>query len=166
VKELLSCPRAAGEELHVVDQHHVRAAKSILEDTGAALSHGGDELGRELLDRRVTHPQPRAEAPYVVADGVEQVGFAEPGRAVQEERVIGLGRQLRHGQGGRVGEVVSLADHELIEGVLGVQPALGRVGERWTFRDGSVGGTVRADPRGTNDLDHRPPVEAGGRGAA
>ena len=45
-----------------------------------------------------------------------------PGRAVQEERVVRVGGQLRDRQGGRVGEAVALADHELVEGVLGVQP--------------------------------------------
>ena len=40
---------------------------------------------------------------------------------MQEERVVGLGRSLGDGKGGGVGDPVALADHEAIEGVVGVE---------------------------------------------
>ena len=88
---------------------------------GVAAADGLDELRRELLDGRVADAQAVAVALDVVADRVQQVRLAEPGRAVDEERVLGLGGQLRDGQRGRVGEPVAVADHELLEGVLRVE---------------------------------------------
>jgi hypothetical protein len=52
--------------------------------------------------------------------------LAEPGAAVDEQRVVGLGRRLGHRHGGGVGEAVGRADHEPLEGVLRRQ--LGMVG--------------------------------------
>ena len=112
---------APGEELHVVEEDHVRAAKALLEAGRALHAHGLDELARELLDGRVAHPQAGSEALDVVADRVQQVRLADPRRAVQEERVVGVAGQLRHRQRRRVSEAVSGADHELVEGVLRVQ---------------------------------------------
>ena len=45
------------------------------------------------------------------------MGLAEPGRAVDEERVVGLAGLLGDGERGGVGEAVAVADHELLEGV-------------------------------------------------
>ena len=47
--------------------------------------------------------------------------------AVDEQRVVGLGRALRHGGGSGVGEAVGGADDEGVEGVLLVEVRLGRV---------------------------------------
>ena len=52
-----------------------------------------------------------------VADGQQQVGLAEPGVSVDEQRVVGLARILGHGGGGRVGEAVGVADDEVVEGI-------------------------------------------------
>src|SRR5206468_10484065 len=73
-----------------------------------------DDVGQVLAD--------------VVADGVEEVGLAEAGVAVDEQRVVGLGRLLGHGQGGGVGEAVRLPDHEVLERVRRVQGDLGQGG--------------------------------------
>ena len=44
---------------------------------------------------------------------------------MEEERVVGLAGQLGHGQRGGVREAVAVADHELLEGVLRVEPVAG-----------------------------------------
>ena len=121
VEELLTRLLAAGEELDVVDQQHVRLAEALLEATRAPFAHRVDELARELLDRGVANREARAEALDVVAHGVQQMRLAQAGRAVQEERVVRVARQLGDGERRRMGEVVLLADHELLEGVLRVQ---------------------------------------------
>ncbi len=64
------------------------------------------------------------------------MGLADAGRAADEERVVGLGRHLRDGQRGRVGETVAVADHELLEGQLGVAEGPGSVRRRGWRRGG------------------------------
>jgi hypothetical protein len=127
-------------------------------------AHGVDEASGELLDRRVAHAQSGAVALDVVADRVEQMGLAEPRLAVQEKRVVGLGGQLRHGERSRVGEAVALADHELVEAVLRVQPRAALAVES----GGRAGGWLiwwRCGPGRPDDLHDRLRVEARGRGA-
>ena len=62
-----------------------------------------------------------ASASQVVGDRAEQVGLAEAGRAVKEERVVGLARELRDGQRGCVSEPVAGADDETLEGMSRVE---------------------------------------------
>ena len=56
-----------------------------------------------------------------MADGVEQMGLPEAGGAIDEEGVVGAGGRLGDRQGGGVGETVRGADHELVEGVPGIE---------------------------------------------
>ena len=56
-----------------------------------------------------------------MADGVQEMGLPEAGGAVDEERVVGAGRRLGDRKSGGVGETVRGADHELVEGVAGIE---------------------------------------------
>jgi hypothetical protein len=52
----------------------------------------------------------------LVADRVHQVGLAEPGTAVDEQRVVGGFTRLIGNLPGRCpGKVVGLADHQVVE---------------------------------------------------
>ena len=82
-----------------------------------------DEVVGELLRAHVAHPRAGVEAAGVVADRVQQVGLAQPGLAVDEQRVVRLGRRLGHRDRGGVREPVARADDEGVEGVLRVEPA-------------------------------------------
>ena len=64
-----------------------------------------------------------------MGDGVQQVGLAQTGVAVDEKGVVALRRLLRHGFGGGVGQLVLGADHIRLkcEGV-GVEQVTGPVG--------------------------------------
>ena len=53
-------------------------------------------------------------------DRAQQVGLADTGRSADEQRVVGLRRHLGDGQRGGVREAVAVADHELVEGELGI----------------------------------------------
>ena len=57
----------------------------------------------------------------IMADGVHQMGLAQTHAAVDEQRVVGLGGHLRHGQRNRVGKTVAAAHHKGVKGILGVQ---------------------------------------------
>ena len=77
-------------------------------------------------------------------DGVQQVRLAQPRVAVDEQRVVRLGRGLGDRDGGRVGEPVARADDEGVEGVFRVEPGeLDLLGEL----------VARARPAGPGDLD-------------
>ena len=71
-----------GQELDVVDEHHVGAPEAVLEALGALLAHGAHELAGELLDRRVAHAEAASVAVHVAPDGVQEVGLPEPRGAV------------------------------------------------------------------------------------
>ena len=80
VEELLLGLGLAGQELHVVDEEHVDVAVGLLEGVERALAQRRDEVVGERLDGRVAHLRAAAEGLDVVADGVQEVGLAEPGR--------------------------------------------------------------------------------------
>ena len=130
VEELLLGLGLALQELDVVDQQHVDVAVAALEPVLPVVADRVDELVGELLAGDVAHLGPVVEAAHVVADGVEQVGLAQPGVAVDQQRVVGLARRLGHRDGRGVGEAVGRADHEGLEGVLRVEPGLAGRGPR------------------------------------
>jgi hypothetical protein len=80
------------EELDVVDEQDVRGPQAPAEpvDRARAPLQRGDELVREALRGGRVDREAAARRQDVVADGVQQVGLADPGRAVDEERVVGL----------------------------------------------------------------------------
>ena len=102
------------------------------------------------------------------------MGLAEPGRAVEEERVVGLAGGLGDGERGGVGEAVAGTDHEAVEGVVAVERQ--RLGRAWSARrprgigvdEGHVGqgrrpaAQRRDEPRRVAALD--PGANGGGRG--
>ena len=56
-----------------------------------------------------------------MTDRVEQVGLAEAGVTVDEERVVGLRRRFGDGDCRGVGEAVGSTDHEVVEVVFRVE---------------------------------------------
>ena len=123
VEELLLELLGALEELDVVDEQHVEVAVAPLEAGHRLGADGVDELVHERLGGHVADPLVAEHGADVVADGVEEVGLAQAGRAVDEQRVVGPARALGDRERGGVGEAVRRADDELVEGVAGVQRA-------------------------------------------
>ena len=121
VEELLLELLGALEELDVVDEQHVDLAVAAFEAGHALRAHRVDELVHHRLGRDVADALAREQLAHVMADRVQQVGLAEPGRAVDEQRVVGTGRALGHRQRGGVREAVRRADDELVERVAGIQ---------------------------------------------
>jgi hypothetical protein len=56
-----------------------------------------------------------------VADGLHEVGLAHADAAIEEERVVGLGRAFRNGLASGVGKLVAAANDESVEGVTRVE---------------------------------------------
>jgi hypothetical protein len=111
----------------------------------------------------------------IVADRLQEVGLAEPGRAVEKERIVGLAGLFGDGERGGVGEVIGGADDELLEGVLGVgrggrapRGVLGG-GAGWLGRRSELDVSLRAEDCGGASVEHcsealGDPVAIGGRG--
>ena len=113
MEELLLGRFLAFQEVDVVHQEQIDVVAVAL----AELRHGApgdalDHLVDELLGAHVQHPGVRAAPEHGVGDGLHQVGLAQPGGAVDEERVVGLAGGLDSGVGGGGGELVRLADDE------------------------------------------------------
>ena len=101
VEELLLELLGALEELDVVDEQHVEVAVAALErrhrlradrSTNSFMNVSVETYRTRLLGNSVSH---------VVADGVQQVGLAEAGGAVDEQRVVRAGRRSRRPRGRR-----------------------------------------------------------------
>src|SRR5215831_11516371 len=113
------------QELDVVDQQHVHVAVTAPEPVLLAVPDHVDEVVGELFRADIPHLDALVEALRVVPDGVQQVGLAQAGVAVDEQRVIRLRGRLGDRHRGGVREAVARADDERLEGVLGVEPGLG-----------------------------------------
>ena len=124
VEELLLGLLLALEELDVVDEEHVDVAVAALQGGGVRVLDRVDHVVGERLGGDVADLRAGPEVAHVVADGVQQVGLAESGVAVHQERVVGLARRLGDGDRGGVGEPVGGPDHEGLEGVARVQRAV------------------------------------------
>ncbi len=122
VEELLLRLLLVLQELDVVDEEDVDVAVAAAEPLALAVANRVDEVVGELLRAHVPHPRAGVEVLGVVPDGVQQVGLAEPGVTVDEQRVVRLGRRLRDCDRGGVGEPVARPDDERLEQVAGVEP--------------------------------------------
>ena len=132
------------EELDVVDEQHVDAAVGGLEGLDAAAVERADEVVGERLGGRVAGGQAAAVLGDVVGDRVQQVRLAEPGRAADEERVVGQAGHLGDGERGGVGEPVAVADDELVEGQARVE--LLRGPRPWRLRRGRAPAAASSGP--------------------
>ncbi len=88
VEELVLRGFLAGEEMNVVDQEQVEFAVTAAERGDAAGLESLDEIVGESLGRDVGDAGLRVAGVDRVSDRVHQVGLAETGRTVDEERVV------------------------------------------------------------------------------
>ena len=124
MKELLLETFTVLEELDVVDQQDVDVAIAALERRVGVGANGVDELVEERLGGDVAHSVVLVVVVDVVADGVQQVGLAESGRAIDEQRVVRARRRLGDAQGGGEGELVRGSLDERLERVPRIEAGL------------------------------------------
>ena len=117
VEELLLGRLLPLQELHVVDEQEVGLAIAPAELLRRALLDGADHLVGELLGADEGDADLRLALQHRVGDGLHQVRLAESRVAVDEERVVDLARGLGYGVRRCGGELVRLADHEVVERV-------------------------------------------------
>ena len=113
------------EELNVVNEKNVRAAKAMPELVGAVVTHSSHEFGRELFGGDADHRQIASNR--LLGYGVQEMGLAEPSAAADKQRVVGAARGAGDGHGGGMGQAVAASYNEGVEGERRVEAGSGPV---------------------------------------
>ena len=79
-----------------------------------------DQFIGELFGAKIDDFQPGFLDQHLVADGVKQMGFAQPRSPIYEQRVVS-GGVVGHGHGGGVGQLIGIAHDEVGESVFFIQ---------------------------------------------
>ena len=111
----------AGDKLNVVDQKQVGVAVFVAELEVFAGTHRFNKFVGELVALDVNDVVFGVLLLDAVGDGIEQVGLAEAGLAVEKQGVIDRGALLRDGLRGGKRVLVGRADDEGVEGELRVK---------------------------------------------
>ena len=114
------------DELYVVDHEHIDGAQPVAQLLAGALGDGVDQLICEVFGGDVEQLRVRIVPVNMVADGVHQVRLAQSRAAVEKERIVGVGRELGHGEGRRMGKAVRSAHDEGIESVFRIKHRRGQ----------------------------------------
>ena len=118
VEKLLLGGLLAGNELDIVHQQQVCHAVLHAEVLGAAGADGGDQLIGELLAGNIHDDEVGVGALDLGLDGGEQMGLAQTGAAVDEQRVVGAGGIGRHRLRSSKRKLVGGAFDKVLEGEL------------------------------------------------
>src|SRR5262245_3881941 len=117
VKELFLCRFLPLEKLHVVDEEEIGLAEAPAELLRGSILDRRDELVSELLGANEGDARVGLAVEELVRDGLHEVGFADAGVAVNEERVVDAAWRLCDGVRGCCCELVRLSDDEVAESV-------------------------------------------------
>jgi len=143
------CAVLAGEKLDVVDQQRVDLLELPLEAVHRLVLQGPHHRAEELLGAQVHHPRARIVGEHRIAGGEHQVGLAQAGAAVQQQRVVAAlaGPRRRLERRGAT-KLVAAALDEVVEGVVAVEMAVERFGRHWASGSGGRGDIRIAGRRG------------------
>src|SRR5690606_32371340 len=75
------------KELEIVNQEKVDAAEEVLERQHVLGAEGGREMVHEALGRQIQDLALRRRLAHPPRDGVQEMGLAEAGRAVDVQRI-------------------------------------------------------------------------------
>src|SRR5699024_4797734 len=89
------------------------------------LDRVNDVVG-EFLTVDVSHASRGIQVEDVVTDGVQEMGLAESGLPVNDQRVISLAGSFGHGHGSGMREAVRRTDDEVFEYIALVETRIGR----------------------------------------
>ena len=148
VEKFLLNALLARQKLDVVNQQHVGLAVFLAKPGELVVLDGVNVLVGEFFGRNIGDARALLVAGDVLADGVEQVGFAEADAAVEKKWIIGFAGSLGDGQRGGVGKIVVIADDKGFERVLGIKtdfpvvegPFVAGLGGSGGFAQGGSGG--------------------------
>ena len=113
-----------GQELDIVDQQNVRLAVLLPELLRRGRLDGGDDLVGEHFTVHIHNVEIRVIFFDLHLDRIQQVGLAQTGRAIDEQRVVRTGRVGRNGLRRRIGKLVGWAFDKVFKGE--IIPAAGQ----------------------------------------
>ena len=116
VKELLLRRLPATDELHVIDHQHVHGAELFLEGHGVLGPQRTDELVHEFFGRQIDHLAARRALADLPGNGMHEMSLAEPDPAIEKQGIERYRVGLGHAPCRRIGQLVRLADDEILEG--------------------------------------------------
>ena len=90
VKQFFLKTFLADQKLSFVDQKHIRLKVLLAESGKLPILDRGHKFTGELFCGQVGHLCIWVALVYVVADGVEQMGFAQADAAMNEQRIMGF----------------------------------------------------------------------------
>ena len=121
VKELFLRTLLAREELNVIDEQRIGGSVVALEIVDGVVLQSVHHVGNEALRMQVNDLGRRRASSDGVADGVHQMGLAEPDAAVDEQWVVGAAGIFRHLHGRRPRQLIGFAFDEIFKGEVRAQ---------------------------------------------
>ena len=110
VEELFLGLGFAGDELNIIDQQHIHLAVFFAQSCLGFRADGRYQVVGEFLAGNIEYTL--ALAGDRVADGMQNVSFAQAHAAVKKERVVGFGRVFGHSHASGMRQAVAWANHK------------------------------------------------------
>jgi hypothetical protein len=117
VEELLLSSLLTNDELDIVDEENIHRSKSALEFLHLCVTKGENEFVCECLRRHVENSCERIPLKNRVSYRVEKMCLSKSYTTINKEWVIALTRLLGHSHRGGVTELVTITNHEILEGI-------------------------------------------------
>ena len=106
VEELLLRSVLVGEKLHIVNEQQVQRVVTLLEFIKRFALIGFNHIRDKLFGMDVENFCARVVQQQLVADGMNQMGFAQTHPAIDEQRVVQLADAAGHVHGGGAAHAV------------------------------------------------------------
>ncbi|MNH16116.1 hypothetical protein D3C79_757460 [compost metagenome] len=116
-----------GKKLDVIDQQRIDRTVITLKFFNGIVLQGFDHVLNKAFRVHIDHFGVGLAGHDAVAYRVQQVSFTQAGAAIQEQRVIGAARVIRHLAGRRARQLVGFTLNKVIKGMLWVN--VGAVGK-------------------------------------
>ena len=110
-----------GDKLNIIHQEQIRFPVFGAEFDIFTVFNGVNQLVGELVALDVDNVGVGIFLADAVGNGVQQMGLANAGRAIEKQRVVHLTRGLADGNGSGMGKPVGGAHHKIVKGKLGVK---------------------------------------------
>src|SRR5882672_11193295 len=121
VEKFLLNPLFTGKELDVVDQQYLGLPVFLPKTDQLIVLNPINVFIGEFLGRKVSNTRSFAMADDVLANGMEQMGFAQPDSTVQEQRIVRFARRLRDCLGRGISKVVIISNDKSVKRILGIK---------------------------------------------